>query len=68
MIENQRRQPGHVFRLDGIAFTGELIESSVDVEGVPQDNDVYDQPERTELVLLSFPLTVENGGGQFVRS
>ena len=46
----------------------------VDVKSVPQDDDVYDQSERSELIFLSFmislaefaSLSVEDGSRQFM--
>jgi hypothetical protein len=51
-----------------------LLERGVDVKSVPQDDDVYDQSERSELIFLSFmialaefaPLSVEDSSGQFM--
>jgi hypothetical protein len=39
MLENERGESGHVFRPDGIAFACELIQSSIDVERAPQNNE-----------------------------
>ena len=52
----------------------ELLQRSVNVKGVPKDDDVYDQSERSELIFLSFvislaefaPLSVEDSSGQFI--
>lgn len=52
----------------------ELLQRSVNVKGVPKDDDVYDQSERSELIFLSFvislaefaPLSVEDSSGQFM--
>ena len=52
----------------------ELLQRGVDVKSVPQDDDVYDQSERSELIFLSFmislaefaPLSVEDGSRQFM--
>ena len=46
----------------------ELLQRGVDVKSVPQDDDVYDQSECSELIFLSFmislaefaPLSVED--------
>jgi len=74
VLENQRGKACHVFRLDGVALACKLIQSSVDVEGVPQNNDVHAQAQRAQLILLPLPiplaqlpsLTVEDRAGQFV--
>ena len=52
----------------------ELLQRGVDVESVPKDDDIYDQSERSELIFLSFmislaefaPLSVEDSSGQFM--
>jgi hypothetical protein len=52
----------------------ELIQSSVDVESVPRNNDVRDQVQRAQLILLASPyrwrspplLPCKNGAGQLV--
>jgi hypothetical protein len=59
----------------------ELLQRGVDVDSVPKDedsvpkdDDIYDQFERSELIFLSFmislaefaPLSVEDSSGQFM--
>jgi hypothetical protein len=52
----------------------ELLQRGVDVESVPKDDYIYDQSERSELIFLSFmislaefaPLSVEDSSGQFM--
>lgn len=56
MVEHQRREPYHVFRLDRIPFGFELLKCSIDVESIPQHNDVDDQPERAKLILLALAI------------
>jgi hypothetical protein len=61
-------------RLDLETLLLELLERGIDVESVPKDDDVYDQSERSELIFLSFmislaefaPLSVEDGSRQFM--
>jgi len=36
----------------------ELLQRGVDVKSVPQDDDVYDQSERSELIFLSFMISL----------
>jgi hypothetical protein len=55
MLETQWREPSDVFWLDWVALLLELLEGRVHIDGVPQDDDVDDQAERTELILLAFP-------------
>jgi hypothetical protein len=74
VLENERGKPRQVFGLDGIAFACKLIQSSVDVKGIPQNNDVHDQAQRAQLILLPLPISlaqlsslpVEYGAAQFV--
>jgi len=40
VLEDERGKPCDIVRLDIIVFTGKLIQSSIDVEGVPQNDDV----------------------------
>ena len=58
MLETQWREPSDVFWPDRVAFLLELFEGRVHIDGVPQDNDVDDQAERTELILLAFPVAL----------
>jgi hypothetical protein len=37
----------------------ELLQRGVDVKSVPQDDDVYDQSECSELIFLSFMISAE---------
>ena len=49
MLEHQRREPRHIFGPDGITLSGELLQSSVDVQGVPENNDVHNQAQGPQL-------------------
>ena len=68
------KDKGKTYRTSFSSFANTALGRTGNVEGVPQNNDVHDQPQRTELVLLSFPvplsklssLTVEDGTGQLV--
>lgn len=74
MIEHERRKSRHVFRSDGIIFAGELLQSGIDVEGVPENNNVHDQAQRPQLILLALAIplaqlpsfAVEDGAGELV--
>ena len=71
MVEHQRRKSGHVFRPAGRSLAGELLQSGIDVKGVPENYDVHDQAQRPQLILLTLavPLAqlpsfaVEDGAG-----
>lgn len=65
MLEDQWGKLSDVSRIDWIAFTGKLIQDSVDVQSVPQNDDVHDQglarlvdplalPDTAAEVLLSY--------------
>ncbi len=56
VVEYQRRETGQVLRFYWEAIGSKLLQSCVDVDGVPEHNHVDDQPQRPELVLLSLPV------------
>ncbi len=47
-----------VLGLDRETLLFELLQRGVDVESVPKDDDVYDQSERSELIFLSFMISL----------
>jgi hypothetical protein len=52
----QRRQPGDIFRLHGKSLGAELLKSRIDIERVPEDDDIHHETECAKLVFL--PLAV----------
>lgn len=71
---DQRRQPGRVDPRSGFTQTTQLGDNGVGVTGIPQNNRVKDQSQRSQLVLLTLPvglaklspLAVEQLAGQSV--
>ena len=70
------RQPTEVRLVDRDAFLAQGIDRHPHVRRVPQDNRVHDQPQGTQLVLLTFPIglmeltafAVEDGAGGLSRA
>jgi len=67
-------EPGDVDRVDRIALRGEVVEGGLDVDGLPQHDDVDHDAEAVELVFLPdlvvppqlAALAVEDSAGQGV--
>lgn len=57
MTEVERRAARDILRLDVAAFGVELVEGCIRVDRVPEHNKIDDQPERSELVFLTFTIT-----------
>ena len=57
VVENQRRQPGHIFRPHEEALSAELFQRRIDVESVPED-DIHHETKRANLVFLPFPVAL----------
>jgi hypothetical protein len=53
VVVGERTEPGDVVVVDVGAFSLGGGEGSIEVDGVPQDDGVYDESERAELVFLS---------------
>jgi hypothetical protein len=74
MLENQRREPCHVFRPDGITLSGELLQGCVDIKDVPENQDIHDQAQSSQLILLALAVALaqfsrfvmEDRAGEFV--
>jgi hypothetical protein len=68
VVGNQWREACNIFRLDWKAFPLQALKSGIDVERVPKDNGIDNQTQGSQLILLSFavtlpqlsPLTVED--------
>ena len=58
MLEHQRRQSGDVRRLYGKPLGPELFQSCMNVERVPQDDNIHHETERAKLIFLSLPITL----------
>jgi hypothetical protein len=52
----QGRQPGDIFRLHGRSLGAELLQSRINIERVPEDDNIHRETECAKLVFL--PLTV----------
>jgi hypothetical protein len=52
----QGRQPGDIFRLHGRSLGAELMQSRINIERVPEDDNIHHETECAKLVFL--PLTV----------
>src|SRR5260221_1327680 len=59
MLEDQRGEASYIFIPDGIAFCAKLGQRSVDVDRIPQHNDIYNESQCTQLVFLAFPIPLE---------
>src|SRR5258708_40352291 len=59
MLEDQRGEASYIFIPDGIAFCAKLGQRSVDVDRIPQHNDIYNESQCTQLVFLNFPIPLE---------
>ena len=72
----ERREAGDVFVADIESFCPQLGKGRIHINGVPQDDGVDDQPERAELVFLTFAvalpqfaaLAMEDNAGQLVTA
>lgn len=56
MVEDQWREPRHVFRANWITLLAQLCQRCIHVERVPQHDDINDKPKRPKLILLPFPI------------
>jgi hypothetical protein len=61
---DQGRQPTHIFRCDLQAFGPQLVGSRFHINGVPQHNRIDHKPKRPELIFLSLPVALSNGGDE----
>ena len=76
MIVDKRRKSGDIRLVNVESFQAQLIEGSLHVDRVPQDDHVNDESQRTELIFLSLPipltqfasLAVEDSAPQAVSS
>src|SRR5260221_3148579 len=59
MLEDQRGEASYIFIPDGIAFCAKLGQRSVDVDRIPQHNDIYNESQCTQLVFMAFPIPLE---------
>src|SRR5438093_594656 len=58
VLENEWREPCHVFRLDGVPLFFQLLESGIHIDRIPKHDDVDDKPKGSELILLTFAITL----------
>ena len=56
MFEGERRDPSNVGGVDRPALAGKLIQSGLDIGGVPQRDDIEDQAKGAKLLFLSLPI------------
>ena len=47
----QGRQPGDIFRLHGRSLGAELLQSRINIEGVPEDDNIHHETECAKLVF-----------------
>jgi hypothetical protein len=62
VLVNQGRQAGHVFRKHWKALGPELLKCRIDIERVPENDDIDCEPEGSKLVFLSFPIALAQLG------
>ena len=53
---NQRRDAGEVGRIDRVPLGLEVLDDGLDVDGVPEGDDVEHEAECAKLFLLAFPV------------
>jgi hypothetical protein len=58
VVEYQGREAGEIFRLYGETFSSKLLQGCIDIERVPEHDNVDDEPECSELVLLPLPIAL----------
>ena len=76
VLVTERRQTRHVLVADIESLGPELVEGSIHVDRVPQDDGVDDQAKGAELILLALAvalaqftaLAVENDAGELVTA
>ena len=76
MLVTERRQTRHVLVADIESLGPELVEGSIHVDRVPQDDGVDDQAKGAELILLALAvalaqftaLAVEDNAGELVTA
>jgi hypothetical protein len=47
MLSHERAEPGDIFVPDGIALGAQLVQSSIDIDRVPQHNAIQDDTQRS---------------------
>lgn len=76
MLGAERREARDVLVEDHMTFGAELVERGVDVDRVPEHDQIDDEPKRAELIFLPFAVTltkltalaVEYGAGELVTA
>jgi len=58
VVEHQWRQPSDILGSDWEAFPCQLLDGGLDVQRIPEHDDIEDQAQRAQLVFLPFPIAL----------
>lgn len=57
MCVPQWQKPGFILFIDGFTFIAQMIQCSLHVDGIPQNDSIGHQSQRTQLIFLSILVT-----------
>jgi hypothetical protein len=58
VVVYQGREAGKVLRLYWVTLSSKLLKGSIEIERVPEHDNVDDEPECSELVFLPLPIAL----------